>query len=72
VTKGNLRNEGKTHELWRQTPANQTCCLFYSSIAPNNGGLPEIVKKVEKELLFNGWGELKDIILNFSRNEFSS
>jgi len=41
-------------------------------IASNNGGLPEIVEKLDKKLIFNNWIELQNILLNFSRNEFPS
>jgi glycosyltransferase involved in cell wall biosynthesis len=41
-------------------------------IASNKGGLPEIIEKVDKKLIFSDWTELKDILLNFSRSEFPS
>jgi glycosyltransferase involved in cell wall biosynthesis len=39
-------------------------------IASNTGGLPEIVGKVDKKLIFNDWIELKNILLGFSKSEF--
>lgn len=41
-------------------------------IASNNGGLPEIVGKVDEKLIFNDWVELKKILLSFSKSEFPS
>jgi glycosyltransferase involved in cell wall biosynthesis len=41
-------------------------------IASNNGGLPEIVGKLDKRLIFKNWTELRNILLGFSRNEFPS
>jgi glycosyltransferase involved in cell wall biosynthesis len=41
-------------------------------IASNTGGLPEIVGKVDKKLIFNDWIELKNILLDFSKSEFPS
>jgi glycosyltransferase involved in cell wall biosynthesis len=41
-------------------------------IGSNNGGLPEIVGKLDKRLIFKNWIELRNILLNFSRNEFPS
>lgn len=41
-------------------------------IASNNGGLPEIIEKVDRKLIFNNLDRLKDILANFSRKEFSS
>jgi len=41
-------------------------------IASNNGGLPEIILKVDRKLIFDNLGRLKDILANFSRKEFSS
>jgi glycosyltransferase involved in cell wall biosynthesis len=38
--------------------------------ASNTGGLPEIVGKVDKKLIFNDWTELKNILLGFSKSEF--
>jgi glycosyltransferase involved in cell wall biosynthesis len=38
--------------------------------ASNTGGLPEIVGKVDKKLIFNDWIELKNILLGFSKSEF--
>ena len=40
-------------------------------IASNKGGLPEIIEKVDRALIFNNWNELKQILLNFSRKKFS-
>lgn len=40
-------------------------------IASNNGGLPEIVGKVDKKLIFKSWIELESILSGFSKNEFS-
>lgn len=40
-------------------------------IASNIGGLPEIIKKVDRKLIFDDLDRLKDILLNFSRKEFS-
>jgi glycosyltransferase involved in cell wall biosynthesis len=39
-------------------------------IASNCGGLPEIVRKIDKSLIFNNLPSLKDKILNFSRDDF--
>jgi glycosyltransferase involved in cell wall biosynthesis len=39
-------------------------------IASNTGGLPEIVEKVDKKLIFNDWIELKNILLGFSKSKF--
>lgn len=39
-------------------------------IASNNGGLPEIVGKVDKALIFNEWAGLREIIARFSRADF--
>jgi glycosyltransferase involved in cell wall biosynthesis len=41
-------------------------------IASNNGGLPEIVGKVDRKLIFDNRSKLKDILQGFSRKEFSS
>lgn len=41
-------------------------------IASNNGGLPEIIGKVDRKLIFDNLDRLKDILANFSRKEFSS
>jgi len=40
-------------------------------IASNNGGLPEIIGKVDRKLIFDDLDRLKDILLNFSKKEFS-
>jgi glycosyltransferase involved in cell wall biosynthesis len=40
-------------------------------IASNTGGLPEIVGKLGKELLFSNQVELRNLLLNFPRNKFS-
>jgi len=39
-------------------------------IASNTGGLPEIVGKVDKKLIFSDRMELKNLLLNFSKNKF--
>jgi glycosyltransferase involved in cell wall biosynthesis len=39
-------------------------------IASNTGGLPEIVGKVDKKLIFNDWIELKNILLGFKKSKF--
>jgi glycosyltransferase involved in cell wall biosynthesis len=39
-------------------------------IASNNGGLPEIIGKVDGRLIFDDLDGLKDILLHFSRKEF--
>jgi glycosyltransferase involved in cell wall biosynthesis len=39
-------------------------------IASNRGGLPEIVRKLDKKLVFSDRVELKDLLLNFSKNNF--
>ncbi len=41
-------------------------------ITSNLGGLPEIIEKVDKKLIFNSTNELRDILLTFSRNDFSA
>jgi glycosyltransferase involved in cell wall biosynthesis len=41
-------------------------------IASNNGGLPEIIGKVDRKLIFDNLDRLKDILANFSRKEFST
>jgi glycosyltransferase involved in cell wall biosynthesis len=41
-------------------------------IASNNGGLPEILGKVNKALIFNSRTELREIISKFSRSDFPS
>jgi glycosyltransferase involved in cell wall biosynthesis len=41
-------------------------------IASNVGGLPEIVGKVDEKLIFNNMMDLKNLILNFSRDKFPS
>jgi glycosyltransferase involved in cell wall biosynthesis len=41
-------------------------------IASNNGGLPEIIEKVDRKLIFDNLDRLEDILTNFSRKEFSS
>ena len=38
--------------------------------ASNKGGLPEIVEKVDKRLIFNDWMELKNILLGFKKSNF--
>jgi glycosyltransferase involved in cell wall biosynthesis len=39
-------------------------------LASNKGGLPEILEKVNKELVFDNMERLKEKLLNFSRNRF--
>lgn len=39
-------------------------------IGSNTGGLPEIISKVDKKLIFNNWAELKNILLSFKKNNF--
>jgi glycosyltransferase involved in cell wall biosynthesis len=39
-------------------------------IASNNGGLPEIVEKVDKKLIFRDRTELKNLLLNFNEAMF--
>ena len=39
-------------------------------IASNNGGLPEIIGKVNRKLIFDDLDGLKDILLHFSKTEF--
>lgn len=41
-------------------------------IVSNNGGLPEIIGKVDRKLIFDKLDRLKEIIINFSKKEFSS
>jgi glycosyltransferase involved in cell wall biosynthesis len=41
-------------------------------IGSNNGGLPEIIEKIDKSLIFSSFDELNDIILGFSRNRYPS
>lgn len=41
------------------------------AIGSNIGGLPEILNKVSPNLLFNNLSELKNILSNFSKNEYS-
>lgn len=41
-------------------------------IASNNGGLPEIAEKVDKQLIFDDLDRLKVMLINFSKKEFSS
>ncbi|MGO8806852.1 MAG: glycosyltransferase [Candidatus Bathyarchaeia archaeon] len=40
-------------------------------ISSNQGGLPEIIEKVDPNLIFNDWTELKDILLHFSKKDLS-
>ncbi len=40
-------------------------------ISSNQGGLPEIIDRVDPKLVFNNWAELKDILLHFSRKDLS-
>lgn len=39
-------------------------------IGSNYGGLPEIVKKVDEHLIFNGQTELKGLLEQFSKNQY--
>jgi glycosyltransferase involved in cell wall biosynthesis len=41
-------------------------------ISSNQGGLPEIIEKVDKKLIFDNNSRLKDLLLTFSRSEFSA
>jgi glycosyltransferase involved in cell wall biosynthesis len=41
-------------------------------VASNNGGLPEIVGKMDQKLIFDDWSKLGDLLQGFSRKEFSS
>ena len=41
-------------------------------IASNKGGLPEIVEKIDKDLIYSSTDELKYILLNFDKNEYPS
>lgn len=41
-------------------------------IASNTGGLPEIIEKVDKKLIFNDFVELNNLLLNFHKSEFAS
>ncbi len=41
-------------------------------ISSNQGGLPEIIEKVDKKLIFDDTSGLKDLLLAFSRSEFST
>jgi len=41
-------------------------------IASNQGGLPEIIEKVDKRLIFSNYSELKHTILTFSNNNIPS
>jgi glycosyltransferase involved in cell wall biosynthesis len=38
-------------------------------ISSNQGGLPEIIEKVDPKLVFNDWTELRDILLRFSKKD---
>jgi glycosyltransferase involved in cell wall biosynthesis len=40
-------------------------------IVSNRGGLPEIISKVNMNLVFNNFSQLKEILLNFSKKDFS-
>ena len=40
-------------------------------ISSNHGGLPEIIEKVDKKLIFEDTSGLKDLLLTFSRSKFS-
>jgi glycosyltransferase involved in cell wall biosynthesis len=39
-------------------------------IASNMGGLPEIVEKIDKKLIFNDFNELGNILINFDNKRF--
>jgi glycosyltransferase involved in cell wall biosynthesis len=39
-------------------------------IASNIGGLPEIMEKVDKKLIFNNINELRNILLSFTRSDY--
>jgi glycosyltransferase involved in cell wall biosynthesis len=39
-------------------------------ITSNNGGLPEIVGKIDNRLIFSDLADLKSKILNFSKEDF--
>jgi len=39
-------------------------------ISSDQGGLPEIIEKVDKKMIFNNTNGLKDALLTFSRNDF--
>jgi glycosyltransferase involved in cell wall biosynthesis len=41
-------------------------------IVSNRGGLPEIVGKMNMHLVFDDFSQLKEILVNFSRRDFSS
>jgi glycosyltransferase involved in cell wall biosynthesis len=41
-------------------------------IASNNGGLPEIIRKIDDRLIFSDLPSLKEKLLNFSKEDFSS
>jgi glycosyltransferase involved in cell wall biosynthesis len=41
-------------------------------ISSNQGGLPEIIEKVDKKLIFDNNRDLNDLLLTFSRKEFST
>ena len=40
-------------------------------IVSNKGGLPEIIRKMDVHLVFDNFSQLKDILLHFSRKNFS-
>lgn len=42
------------------------------TIASNKGGLPEIVEKIDADLIYNSAGELYQTLLNFNKNNYSS
>jgi glycosyltransferase involved in cell wall biosynthesis len=41
-------------------------------IGSNKGGLPEIVRKLDSTLIFEDWGQLKNILKSFKNNKFGS
>lgn len=41
-------------------------------VASDKGGLPEIVEKIDKDLIYNSTDELRQILLNFNRMKYSS
>ncbi|MBU0757535.1 MAG: glycosyltransferase [Nanoarchaeota archaeon] len=47
--------------------------LYYGKpvIGSNNGGIPEIIKKIDKSLVFNNLSELSKIIGSFNASEFN-
>jgi glycosyltransferase involved in cell wall biosynthesis len=41
-------------------------------VASDKGGLPEIARKIDKDLIYNSSDQLKKILLNFNKNSYSS